>query len=205
LAANFNNSAWFYDTLARLVYGKALVQAQVYLLNFIPEQANVLIVGGGTGWVLDELTKLHPSGLAIIYVEISENMMALSQKRNTGGNKVVFINDAIEKVDLPNDFTIVLTPFLLDNFTDENLDKIFRSINRTLRPGGIWLNASFQLTGKWWQWILLKSMFVFFKMICGIEASKLPDITTRFDTNGYALINQEGFFGDFMRAAAYKK
>ena len=205
MAANFNNSAWFYDTLARLVYGKALVQAQVYLLNFIPEQANVLIVGGGTGWVLDELTKLHPSGLAIIYVEISENMMALSQKRNTGGNKVVFINDAIEKVDLPNDFTIVLTPFLLDNFTDENLDKIFRSINRTLRPGGIWLNASFQLTGKWWQWILLKSMFVFFKMICGIEASKLPDITTRFDTNGYALINQEGFFGDFMRAAAYKK
>ena len=181
------------------------MQAQVYLLNFIPEQANVLIVGGGTGWVLDELTKLHPSGLAIIYVEISENMMALSQKRNTGGNKVVFINDAIEKVDLPNDFTIVLTPFLLDNFTDENLDKIFRSINRTLRPGGIWLNASFQLTGKWWQWILLKSMFVFFKMICGIEASKLPDITTRFDTNGYALINQEGFFGDFMRAAAYKK
>jgi spermidine synthase len=81
MAANYNNSAWFYDSLARLVYGKALVNAQVYLLKHITENAKVLIVGGGTGWILDELTRIHPSGLQITYVEIAPNMMALSKKK----------------------------------------------------------------------------------------------------------------------------
>jgi len=205
VAANFDNSAWFYDKLARLVYGRALVNAHVYLLRHIPENSKVLIVGGGTGWVLEELTRIYPSGLDIIYVEISANMMALSRKRNIGGNKVVFINSAIEKIDLPPDFDAVLTPFLLDNFNEENLDNIFSSIHKKLKKNGIWLNASFQLTGKWWQWVLLKTMFVFFKVICRIEASRLPDIYKRFEDGGYTLIEQKGFFGKFIEASVYKK
>jgi spermidine synthase len=70
MAANFNNSAWFYDGLSRLVYGNALVEAQVYLLQFIRPNSKILIAGGGTGWILEELAKLHPEGLKIAYVEI---------------------------------------------------------------------------------------------------------------------------------------
>jgi len=205
VAANFDNSAWFYDKLARLVYGRALVNAQVYLLRHIPENSKVLIVGGGTGWILNEITRMYPAGLNITYVEISANMMALSRKRNISANKVTFINDAIEKVDLPNDFDIAFTPFLLDNFTEENLDTIFSSIDSKLIENGLWLNASFQLTGKWWQWVLLKTMFVFFKVICRIEASRLPDIYKRFEDGGYTLIEQKGFFGKFIEASVYKK
>ena len=112
MAANYNNSAWFYDLLARLVYGKALINAQVYLLEHIPENARVLIVGGGTGWILEELVRIHPSGLTITYVEIAPAMMALSKKRNCGNNQVIFINEAIENTDLPVGFDVVLTPFL---------------------------------------------------------------------------------------------
>ncbi|HEY2583916.1 MAG TPA: methyltransferase domain-containing protein, partial [Mucilaginibacter sp.] len=101
MAANYNNSAWFYDKLSGMVYGRALINAQVYLLQYIPEGAHVLIVGGGTGWILEEITKIHPSGLQITYVEIAADMIALSKKRNTGNNKVVFINEAIENVSLP--------------------------------------------------------------------------------------------------------
>ena len=205
MAANFDNSAWFYDKLARLVYGRALVNAHVYLLRHIPENSKVLIVGGGTGWILEEIIRIYPSGLDITYVEVSPNMMALSRKRNIGGNTVVFINDAIEQVKLHNDFDIVLTPFLLDNFTEENLDTIFSSIDSKLIENGLWLNASFQLTGKWWQWVLLKTMFVFFKVICRIEASRLPDIYKRFEDGGYTLIEQKGFFGKFIEASVYKK
>jgi len=86
MAANFNNSAWFYDPLSRVVYGKALVNAQSWLLNYIPKKANVLIVGGGTGWILEELTRIHPDDLTITYVEIAANMIALSEKRITGNN-----------------------------------------------------------------------------------------------------------------------
>jgi len=205
MAANYNNSAWFYDSLARVVYGKALVNAQVYLLNHIPANSKILIVGGGTGWILEELTRIHPSGLAITYVEIAPNMMALSKKRNTGTNYVVFINEAIEKAALPAGFDIALTPFLLDNFTEENFNTIFKSIDGLLKPNALWLNTSFQLTGKWWQQLMLQTMFVFFKVICGIEASKLPEITAAFEKDNYKLIEQKSFFGNFIGAKVYQK
>jgi len=205
MSANYNNSAWFYDSLARLVYGRALVNAQVYLLHHIPANSHVLIVGGGTGWILDELTRIYPGGLNITYVEVAPNMMVLSQKRNIGGNKITFINDAIENVALPPDFDVVVTPFLLDNFTEQTLDKVFNSIAALLKKDGLWLNASFQLTGKWWQQVLLKSMFVFFRVVCGIEASRLPGINKCFDDIGYKVVEGKVFFGEFIGARIYKK
>ena len=205
MSANYNNSAWFYDGLARLVYGRALINAQVYLLHQIPADSNVLIVGGGTGWILEELTRIHPKGLSITYVEVAPAMMALSKKRNTGDNKVTFINDAIENVALTADFDVVVTPFLFDNFVEENLHKVFNSINILLKKDGLWLNCDFQLTGKWWQWVMLKSMFIFFRLICNIEASKLPRIRECFERDGFTAIVQKNFFGDFIGAGVYKK
>jgi len=205
MAANYNNSAWFYDGLSRIVYGKSLINAQLYLLSFVPKNANVLIVGGGTGWILEELTRIHPSGLTITYVEIATDMMALSQKRSTSNNRLIFINDAIENSNLTADYDIAITPFLLDNFTEETLNKVFKSIDALLKPKGLWLNASFQLTGKWWQQVLLKSMFIFFKVICNIEASKLPGIVECFEENRYGMVEQKDFYCDFVGARVYKK
>ncbi len=205
MSANYNNSAWFYDGLARLVYGRALVNAQVYLLHHIPANSNVLIVGGGTGWILEELARIHPKGLSITYVEIATAMVALSKKRNTGDNKVTFINDAIENVALSPDFDVVVTPFLFDNFTEQTLHKVFNSINGLLKKDGLWLNCDFQLTGKWWQWVMLKSMFVFFRLICNIEASKLPKIRECFEQDGFKARAQKNFFGEFIEAGVYKK
>ncbi len=205
MAANYNNSAWFYDSLAKLVYGRALINAQVYLLQFVPPGSNILIVGGGTGRILEELTRLHPSGLTITYVEVAVNMMALSRKRNVGTNQVNFITNAIENVALPSGFDLIITPFLFDNFTEQTLQKVFKHLHPQLKPGGLWLNTDFQLTGKWWQKVLLKNMFAFFKLVCHIEASALPDIEKQFAQKNYSVIAQKTFFGEFIISKTYRK
>jgi len=205
MPANYNNSAWFYDRLSRLVYGKALVKAQVYLLQFIPVNSSVLIVGGGTGWILEEITRVYPSGLQITYVEVAPKMMALSKKKNAGLNEVVFINDAIEDVAITGHFDVVFTPFLFDNFTEQTLQKVFERVHMLLKQGGLWLNCDFQLSGKWWQKALLKSMFLFFRLICNIEASKLPDINRRFAQYGYQTIEWQTFFGGFIVSKVFKQ
>jgi ubiquinone/menaquinone biosynthesis C-methylase UbiE len=205
MAANYDNSAWFYDGLARLVYGNALVKAQVFLLQYILPNSNILIVGGGTGWILEELTRIYPTGLQITYVEVSANMITLSKKRDIGNNNVLFINDAIENVNLPGEFDCIITPFLFDNFTGETLKTVFEHLHKQLKPAGTWLNTDFQLTGKWWQNILLKTMFLFFKLWCRIEATRLPDIDPCFNQNGYKEIAHKSFFGDFILSKAYTK
>ncbi len=181
MAANYNNSAWFYDKLSTIIYGKALVRAQVYLLPFIAPQSKVLLVGGGTGWILEEIAKVHSSGLQITYVEVATKMIGLARKKNSGDNKVEFVNHAVEDVSFENEFDVVITPFLFDNFTEENLQKIFAHIHHALKPGDLWLNTDFRVTGKWWQKMLLKLMLLFFRVICNIEAKKLPEIEKCFE------------------------
>jgi ubiquinone/menaquinone biosynthesis C-methylase UbiE len=142
--------------------------------------------------------------LQITYVEIAVDMMALSKKRNTGSNEVIFINDAVENVNPDANFDVVITPFLFDNFTEETTGKVFNHLHKLLKPGGLWLNTDFQLTGKWWQGVLLTSMFLFFKMLCNIEASKLPDVEKQFEEHGYKVVDEKAFFGDFIISRVYR-
>ena len=75
---NYNTIAGYYDFLSRTIFQRSIINAQVALLSYIKPNSTVLIVGGGTGWILE---KIEPAGLEITYVEISENMLALSRKR----------------------------------------------------------------------------------------------------------------------------
>jgi ubiquinone/menaquinone biosynthesis C-methylase UbiE len=204
MPGNYNNSALFYDSLSRLVYGDTLVKAQIHFLTHIPTYAKVLIIGGGTGRILEEITKLHPSGLNITYVEISERMVALSRKREIGDNTIVFINQAVENVSLPQ-HDVVITPFLFDNYKETNLHATFKYIDSMLKSGGLWLNTDFQLTGKWWQYVLLKSMLLFFKVLCGVESWRLPDVAKQFSDSGYHLKQKETFFKEFVVSTIYLK
>jgi len=205
MASNYDNSAPFYDQLARIVFGDALVKAQVYFLPRIAAGSTVLIIGGGTGWILEELTKVHASGLAIVYVEISSRMMALSRRRNIGTNRVTFINKAIEDIGPLPAFDVVITPFLFDNYQQEALNAVVGHIHTMLKTGGLWLNTDFQLTGKWWQYALLKSMLLFFKLLCGVESWRLPAVQQVFVAYNYSLIEEKTFFKEFVVTKILKR
>ena len=113
---NYDKIANQYDFLSKVVFLKSQVQAQVNQLKYIPEKSSILIVGGGTGWILEELAKVHPSGLDIVYVEISQKMIALSKTRDVGNNNVEFVHLGIEDFKTDLLFDAILTPFLFDNF-----------------------------------------------------------------------------------------
>ncbi|WP_332369451.1 class I SAM-dependent methyltransferase [Spirosoma telluris] len=77
---NFDWIAPVYDTLAFIVFGHRLKQAQVVFLNRIPPTASVLIVGGGSGWLLEQiLRKREPK--QVVYLETSAQMLALASQR----------------------------------------------------------------------------------------------------------------------------
>ena len=205
MASNYNNSAYFYDGLSRLVFGDALVNAQVHFLGKVPAKANILIVGGGTGWIMEKIAQVHPSGLTITYVEISAKMMSLSRKRNVGANTVEFINQQIEAIHFPANFDVIITPFLFDNYKEDGLTAVFGHMHPMLKSNGIWLNTDFQLTGKWWQYVILKSMLLFFKVLCRVESWRLPDVGKHFDEKNYRLIDQKSFFSEFVLTRIYIK
>src|SRR3954468_8626688 len=148
MKGNYDNVAPFYDLLSRLVYGSAILQAQITLVNAIPPNSAVLIIGGGTGQILDQISKKHPRGLQITYVDISKKMISLSKRRNIGNNNIFFINQSISDVIFHQQFDVVITPFLFDNFSDDTAKIIFHKINLLIKSDGFWLFADFQVSNK---------------------------------------------------------
>jgi len=207
MKGNYNNIAPYYDRLSRVIFGKAIVNVQRYLVDFIKANSTILIVGGGTGWILEEITKKHPEGLHITYIEISEKMVELSRERDFGKNEVIFINKPIQEAVLSRQFNFVITPFFLDNFSDETTRNIFKKIHHVVTGDGLWLFADFRVTEKnqLWQMPLLKIMYIFFRTVCNIEAHRLPDTDTLFKQYSYKKIASKAFFHDFICADVFIK
>jgi len=205
MASNYDNTAWFYERLSKLVFGQAQIRAQEYFLNHVPPNANILIIGGGTGQILESLAQLHPSGLQITYVEISAKMMALSRKRNTGKNNVNYVTAAIGEATFTGSFDVVITAFLFDNFSQENLEHTFPLIDAQVKPGGLWLNTDFQLTGALWQKLMLKSMYLFFRIFKAVNVQQPPNVEPVFRQYHYQMQQQKSFYRNFITSQLYIK
>lgn len=208
MANNYDNIAGIYDVLARLVFGRVLQQSQADLLKWLPPKSRVLIVGGGTGWILERITADHPAGLDILYVEASAKMASLSRQRKTGGNKVTIICSPVEQCTLTGPFDIVFTPYLFDNFLPEEAAHIFQLLHHALRPAGRWLFVDFCIDTdrpKLWQKLLLRVMYIFFRLTCGVEAKNVVDITPYFKKVPYRLLQETKYWSGFINAYAYEK
>jgi ubiquinone/menaquinone biosynthesis C-methylase UbiE len=177
---------------------------KTHFLHLIPANANVLIAGGGTGWIIEEISKIHPVGLHITYVEISARMMALAKKHTTN-NVVTYVNAPVENAGLLADFDVMITPFLLDSLSPDIFNKVFDNLYDLLKPGGLWLNTDFQLTGKWWQKPLLNTMYFFFRTVGCVDSSILPDLKKAFANKEMKLFDEALFYGNFVAAGVYKK
>lgn len=206
MQGNYDRVAGFYDGLAKAVFGHAIGEAQRCMLALIPPEAKILVVGGGTGWILEEIARQHPEGLQLTYVEISRNMLARSRKRKGGKNRVSFVHGAIQEVCLEETYEVVITPFLFDNFSGNTASQVFQKINGCLREGGLWLFTDFRYPeNSFRQRVLLRSMYLFFGFLCQLETSRLPDTALLFHRYGYRPIRQETFFKHFILSAAYRK
>lgn len=207
MKGNYDPVAFYYDRLSKLIFGNAIKESQRFLINAIKEKSKILIVGGGTGWIIEEISARYSSGLEITYIESSKNMIALSKMQYHGENKIEYINRSIFDVEINNQYDVVITPFILDNFTDANIDAILDKINKQVVKDGLWLHADFQNTihNSLWQKLLLKCMYLFFKLTCNIEAFKLSETKLKFEKGGYKIISSKMFYSNFICSIIYGK
>jgi ubiquinone/menaquinone biosynthesis C-methylase UbiE len=199
LMANYDLIAPIYDPLSRLVFGRAQLKAQRDLLHFIKPGSKVLIVGGGTGWLLDDLASME--GLDIVFVESSAKMLTRARNRKVTG--VDFVESPIEAFQTDEIFDVIQTGFLFDNFEQDQALKAFEALDQLLKPGGTWLFVEFQ-DKLWWQRGLIMVMYGFFRLVSGLRVSKLVDMEPIFSSKGYQVVQKSTYFGGSIVSIAYK-
>lgn len=213
VAKGYDRLAGLYDGMARLVYGNALRKAQTSMLARLPKDATVLVLGGGSGWFLEQLMRgAQPQ--AVIYVDLSSKMLALSRQRihkylPDQLSKISFVQRPAEDAPQWANVDVVVTHCLLDMFVDASLLTLVAQLRTCLQPNGQWYFSDFAKVQSGPMAIVSRAMiwmmYRFFRFTCKIEATDLPDFVAAFANNGLVQIEEERFYGGMITAARYRK
>lgn len=206
--ANFDKIAPWYDWLTGLVFGNRIRRAQTALLDAIEAPDNWLIVGGGTGWILDEIASRFPQA-RITYLDNSQKMIQLAQQRNAAHElQVSFRLGTVDTLSAEESFDLIFTPFFLDLFTNEELARVCQKLDAALRPGGVWLVADFSLPDGLFRslgWLLIRAMYAFFGFVSGLTTRQLPDYQANFSKTYYRLCFHHKFVGGLIESKVFLK
>lgn len=199
----FDRIAFIYDFLARLVYGRDIVDSQECFLERVNDHSKILMVGGGSGWLLVSLLRKKPN-CKIWYIEASEQMIGLAKKKVEAGQTVNFIHGTEQNIQPSPTYDAVITNFYLDLFADEQLHQVVGKIRGSMKPGSLWLATDFVRGQPWWQKAMLNTMYFFFRITCGLESHRLPEWNKSLTEAGAREIDSRFFYKGFIKAALYQ-
>ena len=200
-ANGFDSIAKYYDWLACLVFGSAILNAQTLFLRRIPPSSKVLVLGGGTGWWLKELS-FRAARCETLYIEQSAEMIKIAMKSNEG-TQIIFRQGTEQSLNSENEFDVVITFFFLDLFQEKNLQEVIKKVRLSMKPNALWLATDFVRT-KWWHSFMLFIMYAFFWLTTGLRNQSLPNWEVLLLENGLVKADEEMFYGNFMKSALYR-
>lgn len=194
---NFDRVAGIYDSLARIVFGCKWETIQTLAAPALNEKESILILGGGTGAILEELTCE-----SVTYVELSSKMLEQAKRRSSKSNVTFYQADFLEwNTDLQ--FDAVYCPFFLDCFDQKRLDQVVSKIKGLLTPEGELHVLDFQ-KGNWYQQVITSMMILFFRATVNLKARSLLRIPTVISSSGFGELRSETLMSGWVFYKMFK-
>ncbi len=201
---DFNGLAPIYDLLVRLVFGSQIIKSQTAHFDQLVNSQNILLPGGGTGQVLEELDKLKLN-LSIDYIEKSTKMLEKAKERRPFNYiEVRYIEGDILKVDLQC-YDVIITNFFLDVFDKESLSLVVDKLSTLLLPNGKWLMTDFVSTNVAMHQALIVIMYRFFKLTANLQGTRLLDFEKELNRVGFGKNKCERFYHKMIESCVYSK
>jgi len=191
MKANYDKIAPIYDMLSKLVFNRSQLLGQIEQLKNLSDNQHILICGGGSGKILDEISIRMPRGIQILYLDSSQKMIEIAETRNRGSNIIEFVCQDILDFETDKSFDIIITSFFFDNFPENKAICVFTKLDNLLVNNGLWFQNDFTLSsnkGIWWKSIMLKIMYLFFNLTSNLGNYKLVEMESVFDAHSYVLI-----------------
>lgn len=205
MSANFNRIAWVYDFLARLVFFGSIRRSQRSFLNVINSNHKILVIGGGTGYILKDIMCYGTPD--ITYIDSSSKMISKAKKRGYPEDKIEFKSEFYTG-NADEQYDIIITAFFLDMFQGERLMQLMAEISLSLKDNGKWLFSEFNediVSMSFAKRSLLKLMFWFFRKTCGIQSKSLGAFRNNFISLGFKPKSTKLFYAKMIQSIEYNK
>ncbi|MCS7465234.1 methyltransferase domain-containing protein [Stieleria sp. ICT_E10.1] len=179
----YDRLATVYRGLEICLFGNALHRARLALLDQLPRVDRALVLGDGTGRLLEQLCITQPD-CRITSVDQSRQMLNHQKRRveRIGAlDRVEFVQADARSYDVPeNQFDLVVAAYFLDCFTEEELAGCLPRFLAGLRDEGIFYFVDFVWPPPGWrrrqatvyQWLMHR----FFRWQTGLPNRRLVDL-----------------------------
>jgi tRNA (cmo5U34)-methyltransferase len=210
----YNRIAVFYDLAARIFFFNKINKSQVTLLPFLTDFKSCLILGGGSGYFLQQILSQHKTA-RFVYVDLSDRMIQMAQKRIKRNfpeqlHRIEFRCASVE--DVKNEsFDLIVCNYFLDLFPNVEADLLLkRFYSEILSSNGYVYFTDFAIPESHWIMkkmaeALLKMLYYIFRIATFIRSTQLPDFPYLFKKNNFELFHETSFSGGIMTSAIYKK
>ena len=209
----FNKIAPFYHAVSMICSFNRIHKSQIWLLSKGMKFSKVLIIGGGDGRFLLEAMK---QGLSeqYYYIDISNAMIKLAQGKiekqsNLSLNSVVFICGSYQDIPKNRKFDLIVTPYFLDCFSDDELFLVVAKLHTQLTIEGTWFFTDFNIPEDITRSFIFKNiiqiLYRFFNLFCDLEVNHLPDFNKEFCKYKFSILHEKYFLGGLLVSRIYKK
>ena len=204
---NFNGISRFYDLLTWIVFHGKLDKAQNQYLSQLKINDSILILGGGTGKILNEIQKLNIS-VEIDFIDPSIEMLKKAKSRIVPAtlNHVKFHQMRFQEFNFEKKYDWIYCGFFLDLFNEQDLIQNLSHIKWHMSDRTSLIVTDFQIVRKsYWQTLISKAMHLFFKVFTKLESKELKDIQLHLQEAGFRKKDYFEYYSKFIFSGLYKK
>ena len=208
---DFDRVAGAYRWLEYLAFGPALQRARTAHLGALATCKRILVVGDGDGRCVARLVDLAPRAHVHV-IDTSERMLHLAARRLPAHarGRATFERIDVRGFDPGHEpWDAILTMFVLDCFTTEDVNRLARRLAPALRPGGLWLFADFVVPPHGWRrlrarlWLAL--LYRFFRWQAGLEVSEPPASEAALESAGLVAVDVHDRQAGLLRSVSYRR
>ncbi len=199
--ASFDFIAYYYDFLSELVFGQNLNRAKKHFLYNCSSDSKILLMGGGTGAILNELLQLLPK-TTIDYVEPSAKMISIAKKKLKSelSTRINFICGNHLSIPTDRKYDVVTSFFVMDCLKQKDASQFSRTVTGHLKESGVWLFADFYGERNILHKALIWLMYRFFNITARIQATVLPDFELLFSELNFQCKEEQHFLSGLIRS-----
>jgi trans-aconitate methyltransferase len=203
---NFDLVAKPYEAMECIAFGHALERCRTAFLPELPAPARALLIGEGDGRFLQRFARRFPQ-TQVDVVEQSAAMIARAQSRDDVHQNIRFQCADILTADLRGPYDLVVTHFVLDVFTAEEVSYLAVKI-RDAAPNGTWLISEFRIceepafaraASKACIWL----MYAFFRVAAGVRVMTVPEYRRVLQNQGFTRVNTRQAWHGFLSSEVW--